>query len=873
MCECLMQLQAEKEDAATKDDEEGEGNNNLELMSLTYAISHLAEIFLLPSLASADGRSAYRSNADGGFYSSSSSSRLDGPSGSLTADTVRYLRLHHGKPLAGMPEVADMLESDQPEYWIGDGTNSSIPGPFDRPYWNLLLHLVVQGQLVEAWTVLSHHSACRHVEEEARQASLRGREHYLSPEGEGFAALQAILLSAPLPGGRGDGYCDDAGLDDYLEAELLEREEEDVEEEEDAESPPDMYQLLMDGVPPSAFLLWEALPRSSDRWRMLRYRRDLRRCGRRDDAAELETLDSTTLMPETYQSRVALNAFQTWQDTVRVTAFSGGAGGGTGGGVLEALFQRFPPLSQIMSILLGRVPPSISNYLTWSQVLLGELLYARPEVMPEDIAVRANEAMKKVGGDGRKQPLEDIVLSIMKGSAGQVVETMFGLCGGSSGAALPATMTSLLCNLLVDTGCITPQKDEVNIQTELLLLAADSILSSFSVQEQSDVGVRTTVRLLLPHAPAKKKRAVPLGATDDENVDDDIIYEPRIAATIAEALAHRKPATDAEARDLLDLCEECIRLGSVPISDACESLAFCRALHHNGHSNQGKSGNLTREVYWLLRGMEVQSCWLPEDRQKTLGFACRRRFDFLCENSANNLITLLSMAAISTNFSDKMVIERQEKETAVVLRVAEDVLEGVLQDEVMAPALKGHIEANLLKYSVDIALADAKGDTIQVATDIVHCLEERCLSDGEYGGVVSTLANPKVYVDFLRIAFAILAKEEANELGRPMEFAKCAFSIHGMHILMARLTQVLSWEGIISSSHRQTSSMLSKQQLPSDEKKDYFSAMRLAFSKGLMRAFVSNGPSSVVATKTIGNKIGGEMSLDEEIELMGLASR
>ena len=34
-------------------------------------------------------------------------------------------------------------------------------------------------------------------------------------------ALRAMLLSAPLPGGRGDGYCDDSGLDDYLEEELL----------------------------------------------------------------------------------------------------------------------------------------------------------------------------------------------------------------------------------------------------------------------------------------------------------------------------------------------------------------------------------------------------------------------------------------------------------------------------------------------------------------------------------------------------------------------------------------------------------------------------------------------------------------------------
>jgi len=876
MCECLMQLQSNEanggdDDAPMKDHEE---NNNLELLSLTYAISHLAEIFLLPSLASeASSVSAYPSNFDGGFHDEAFASRLDGPSGSLTADTVRYLRLHHSNgSFMDSPEVLELLESDQPEYHqfspSSSSLESSIPGPYDHPYWNLLLHLTIQGQLSDAWTLLSHHSACRHAEEEAEA----GEE--LSPEGQGFAALRAILLSAPIPGGRGDGYCDDAGLDDYLEEDLLEQEEVENENAEDlgdvnAEDPGDINQLLMDGVPPNAYMLWESLPRRADKLRTLRYRRDLRRCGRTD--SEGTEVESSTV-PEMYQPRVALNAFRNWQETIRVTVFPSGVGSGGGQGVLAALFQRFPPLPQILSILLGVIPQSIANdarFLTWNEVLLMELLYARPEVMPEDIAVRAKVAMSKVGGgDGNgKHPLQEIILSIMNGSAGQVVETMFSLCGGSSGAALPATMTSLLCNLLVDTGCISPQKDAssspVNIQTELLLLAAESILSSFSVQEQSDVGVRTTVRLLLPHAPPKKRAASRGAAADNTETKDDIIYEPRIAAMIAEAVSHRLPTTDAEARDLLQLCEETIQLGSVLIADACESLAFSRALHHS-RSNNG-SGNLTREVCWLLRGMEVQSCWLPEDRRRKLGFACRRRFDSLCEKSANNLITLFSVAAI-TNFSKNV---KNIKEMSLALRAAEDVLEGVLQDEVMAPVLKGHVEANLLKYAVDIALADAKGDTVQVATDIIYCLEERCLSEGDYGGVVSTLADPKMYSDFLRIAFAVLDKEEVSQ-GGPMEFAKCAFTVHGMHILMARLTQVLSWEGIICSSHGPAvSASLSKQQpsAAASSKKDYFGAMRVAFSKGLMRAFVSNGPLST-PMKMGSKKECGEMSLEEELELM-----
>jgi hypothetical protein len=78
----------------------------------------------------------------------------------------------------------------------------------------------------------------------------------------------------------------------------------------------------------------------------------------------------------------------------------------------------------------------------------------------------------------------------MNGNAGQVVESMFTIRGGSSRATLPATLTSLLCNLLVDAGCISPQHGTFNIQTELLLLAAEAIVSSLSVQVQSNVGVQ-----------------------------------------------------------------------------------------------------------------------------------------------------------------------------------------------------------------------------------------------------------------------------------------------------------------------------------------------------------------------------------------------
>ena len=855
LCECLMQLQdkqQQREDMS--DDEHDNSGDNLELLTLTFTISHLAEIFLLPPLSSS---STSASSLRGGFAANattSSQSRLEyGSPGSLTADTVRYLRLHHSKSheLLDSPEVEELLSSEQPEYYKSSNNSSSgsIPGPFEYPYWNLVLQLVKSGQLDNAWTVLTHHSACRHAEE----AAMTGRS--LTPEGEGFAVLRAILLSAPLPGGRGDDYCtDDAGLDDFLEEDILEREEREarlnsgfnnshVDEDDEENIPPEnINEQYVDGVPRNGYLSWEDRPRHSDHLRKLRYLRDLRKCGQPSDESEYQ---SSAVLPEVYQPNSAMSIFNTWQEVIRREAFpsSGSAGGfglgsGGGGGALDALFRRFPPLQQILSILLGAVPQNIANdpSLTWSETLLMELLYSRPNISPEDIATRADAIISGKAG-GSKHALDEVILSIMSGSAGQVVETMFSLCGGSSGAALPATVTSLLCNLLVDAGCISSEEinsTSVNIQTELLVAAAEAILSSFAVQEQSNVGVRAAVRLLLPHAPPKR-------------IDGEVVYEPRISATIAVAISHRFPDSDAEARDLFHLCENAIRLGSVRIADACESLAFSRASFHRTNDN------LHWQVHFLLRGMEIQSIQLPTQYQKKSGFSCRRHFDALCEKSANDLISMLAATTFAANGGSKL----EEDGFVSVLQAARDVLEAVVQDEDMASLLKGHLEANLLKYAVDIALADALGDTSKMASDITRCLEERCLTGEEYGGVVSTLAKPNMYSKLLHISAAILEREESLFNGM-MESANCAFSIHGIHILMARLTHVLSWEGITTSS-----SLIPK--TPGKEKKEYFHAMRLTFCKGLMRAFASKQINSVEKESNAGNT---EQTLDEEVELM-----
>jgi len=424
LCECLIHLQTTEEEG-----------NNFDLLNSILAISYLAEIFLLPVESSSI--SSYPTNPSG---------RLDGPPGSLTADTVRYLRLHHIGSLMDNPEIITMCNSDQPEYYKG---KLSIPGPYSYPFWNLVLQLVITGELSQAWSLLSYHSACRFAEEEASDTELV----------EGFAALRSLLMAAPLPGGRGDVYGDDAGLDDYLEEELLEKGEgegiNDMEdsEEHDVEDPGDINTILVDGISQNAYLLWEMFPRHADKLRTLRYRRDLRRCGR-SDAIE-GSLESPS-MPEFFTVNAALSAYRKWQETIRMTAFPSNGDEG----VMSVLFERFPASKEILSILLGgSIPQSISNRLSWSELLLLELLYSRPNISPGDIVVRAANAMSKENGDS---PLEEVILNIMKGST--CPETMFSVCGGSSGAALPAAMTSLFCNLLIDAGCMSQHQDSTQQQ-------------------------------------------------------------------------------------------------------------------------------------------------------------------------------------------------------------------------------------------------------------------------------------------------------------------------------------------------------------------------------------------------------------------------
>jgi Nup85 Nucleoporin len=223
--ECLCQWEEAQEKGVMADDTNEatneENDNNIEMLKLVFAITHLSEIFLLAPPAE--------------FTSSSLEYYEDVfvTPGALTAETVRYLRHHHVTPALQQLEpdiVLEIRESFHPDQ-IDQG----------KPYWFLLQALVKHGNLEQAWDLLTRHSLYRRANYAIPMddnGNIRDNEYPTLPlqnARDGFEDLRRLLLSAPLPGGRDEEY--DVGLD----------------------GPPTPRQeaKLLQGVPTNAYQLWE----------------------------------------------------------------------------------------------------------------------------------------------------------------------------------------------------------------------------------------------------------------------------------------------------------------------------------------------------------------------------------------------------------------------------------------------------------------------------------------------------------------------------------------------------------------------------------------------------------------------------------------
>jgi hypothetical protein len=245
-----------------------------------------------------------------------------------------------------------------------------------KPYWNLLNALVRRGNLVDAWALLSRHSLFRRALDASSMDSLDEYEvMVLEQDKEAFIDLRRVLLSAPIPGGRDDS--DDVGLDGPS-----------VEREQPEEN-------LLEGVEANAYQMWET--------------------------SRMTTEGSD--FPISYNPNAVALKRNIWQQYILDLES------------VRRLKRKIPQLEPILDILMGKLKKV--SFESWAEALLAELIYGNPAILPSNIHVRAETMMKKY--PRWNDEMDKVLLEIMKGNAGTVIEVMHAF-GGASGAALPATM-------------------------------------------------------------------------------------------------------------------------------------------------------------------------------------------------------------------------------------------------------------------------------------------------------------------------------------------------------------------------------------------------------------------------------------------------
>ena len=365
----------EKRDEELEEKEKKDNQVSLELLRSTYAIAHLSEIFLLLPNSQQD----YTGIIDNVGYGYEGD--VWNLPGGVTADMVRYLRKHHFGDINNLFDSSDVdgiYELYQPDQ------NGNI-------YWKMVEAFVTWGCLEDAWVLLSRHSIVRRLMEmEEQQENNNVFNDYqtasLAEDRQGFQALMGILLSAPLPGSRNNNF--DDGFDGS----------------EDNESPQEMEGEHIEGIPTSAYRLWET---SS---------------GTGDNFAKFEPKEANMV-------------HRHWKQAIDTLP------------PLQRLRQRIPQLHKVLCLLAGNFRDI--EFDSWQEELCAELLYKNPNIRLMDINVRAAALVAEYarssmdGNNDGTKPIDAMLLNVMRGNAGEVLKALYEF-GGGSGAALPAVMVCIV---------------------------------------------------------------------------------------------------------------------------------------------------------------------------------------------------------------------------------------------------------------------------------------------------------------------------------------------------------------------------------------------------------------------------------------------
>jgi hypothetical protein len=442
---CLLSSQ-------TDHDFDGNEDDAKELLKCTSAIMQLSEVFLLPypistsTVISDDVSTVDEEDINDDITAASTNKTISLP-GSLTANTIRYLRAHHlpnkWHTLQQMSSTTtpddedesklrylleDMLSSDQPEQWRGTTTTTKEASSL---YWKLIQSLVKRGCLKDAWYVLKHHS---YYSNNNISSTTVTHQHHLR---QGFLYLRAILLSAPIPGGRTDT------LDDILPLKMTEGEQEEqydtslttkIQEEHDDEEEEEEASILTN-IPSNAHEGWGCTTTTTAPSQSL------------SDHTNTYTIDSNCNDGAGTASgiRMSKSYYTLWSNLI-TTAYTAT----TPNGPLSALMQHIPELRwAVLDIISGQFRSSTHstsssyNYFDgWAEALCAELLYKHPMIRPEDIPIRAQATMEAYSTSSftsiaAMEPdgdnfINHIVLSIMKKDAGSAIDALHKFGGGSS---------------------------------------------------------------------------------------------------------------------------------------------------------------------------------------------------------------------------------------------------------------------------------------------------------------------------------------------------------------------------------------------------------------------------------------------------------
>lgn len=756
----------------------------MELLKLTHTVAYLCEIYLLD--ASEVGSNSYYPSSSNSISRSSIST-----SGIVTADTVRYLRYCHTYSLdeyiaQQTPEsellqkeegeqldvINTMLNSPQPEYYCynnnSNNNNNALSSTTTSsttitsnipPYWELLRKLILRGQFDTAWAVLSRHSACRrsagNIYEQSKVAPV---PTIVKEDNEAFGIIQALLLSAPLPGGRNDD--NDDGLEQLLDTIHNKLDGMDLEESTEDET------NLLPGIPRNAYKQWNRSSPSLD--------------GKENNE---------------FQVQAAMHVYKLWKIHVEQVM--------TMNLSVVNLLRRIPMIQTCVFDIILHTKQSFTHNDTWAERLLAELLFVQPDINKENIHIRARDWIKICTGmevDNDQNTIEETLVQIMMEDAGSVIKAL-KLYGGSSGAALPTTMTALLCSLLVETGRIELSQQTFDIETELITAAASSILSSFSMQNQHDVGMALCTQFLKPHV---------------------IPENPIVTAYLAEVLSHHFPEADAEVIGLLEHCRDAVSRGSRRIFDACDSLVFSRGLQHE------KRGDFPKAVTMIMRGLEfashfgsemIENDQDPQNQHFASSYTrtiCFRRLTSICANLATRILELTSACLFSANEEDSFCLTELLKESVH--------MKDIISSDDISRLVSFDPSICLFQYVVDVGWNFVHGDYHLAAMGIINCLKEQRDVDGS----VIILANERLFGYLLSIAYKILTTEDET----PLSKALASFDVQGMRVLFCRMTQYSSHEDDTGNT---TTTDVRMSRLHEDITEE---SMRLALGKGLMRAFI-----------------------------------